>query len=71
MPFKLTEKVVTKVCGDQIEAILTSPRFRNKIWTPESLLEHLDYLGLDYTLDEVKKLNDEMHKRGIVEDTTS
>ena len=68
MSFKLKPKVALKVCADQVEALITMPRHRIQEWTPESLHKYLIGIGLDYTLEEVERLNDELHTRGIVED---
>lgn len=69
MAFKLKRAVALKICTDQVEAIITMPRFRDTEWTDVSLKKYLDDIGLDYTLQEVQLINDELHKRGIVENT--
>lgn len=68
MSWRLKRSVALSVSADLVQAIISMPRLRNTVWTTESLKEHLDKLGLDYTLEEVAVLNDEMHTRGIVED---
>ncbi len=68
MAFRVTKSVSLKVCTNQVEAVITMPRLRNRIWTDKSLHTCLLEIGLDYTLVEVKLMNDELHTRGIVED---
>lgn len=68
MSFRLKAKVALKVCADQVEVLIANPAQRTTEWTAESLHKYLLGLGLDYTLEEVQRLNDEMHARGIVED---
>ena len=68
MAFKLKGAVALRECSDQVQEIICMPRHRNTVWTAESLHQHLDRLGLDYTLEEVERINGELHKRGVVED---
>lgn len=68
MAFRVKRAKMLQVCTDQIEAIITMARFRNKVWTDKTLHWELTHIGLDYTLEEVQRMNDELHTRGIVED---
>lgn len=69
MAFRIKRSVALKVCSDQVEVIITRPRFRDKEWTDVTLREYLvKDLGLDYTLEEIQHINDELHDRGIIED---
>lgn len=68
MAFQLTKETRLKVCGDQVQALISRPRFRDTVWTDKTLHKYLTEAGLDYTLEEVQALNDEMHSRKVVED---
>lgn len=70
MAFQVKRGIVKTVCTDQVEGIIKRPMLRNEIWTTESLHKYLDDLGLDYTLEEVGIINDELHTREVVEDLT-
>ena len=68
MAFRVMKAQMLQVCTDQVEQLITMVRFRNKVWTDKTLHWELTHIGLDYTLDEVRRINDELHTRGIVED---
>lgn len=68
MAFRLKGSVVKSICTDQVQAIIKTPRQRYTEWTDESLQAYLAELGLDYTLEEIQIINDELHTRGVVED---
>lgn len=68
MSFRLKRALALKVCADQVQSLIARPLFRNTTWTQESLFHYLEGIGLDYTLQEVGIINDELHNRGIVED---
>lgn len=68
MSFRVKRSKVLQVCTDQVADIVLMPQLRNNVWTDESLQVYLAGMGLDYTLEEVQHINDELHTRGIVED---
>lgn len=68
MSFRMKRALALKVCTDQVEKIVVMPRYRNTVWTTGSLHELLLGIGLDYTLQEVSLINEELHNRGVVED---
>ncbi len=71
MAFVVSKTTWLQVEGDRVQAIITVPRFWRRKWDDKSLLKELNDIGLAYTLDEIKVLNDELHTRGIVEDVLS
>jgi len=68
MAFRVKKAKMLQLCTDQVESFITMARFRNTVWTDEKLHWELTHIGLDYTLEEVQRMNDELHTRGIVED---
>lgn len=68
MAFKVKQAKALQVETDRVESILLIPRFWRRVWTQEMLKEELDKIGLVYTLEELGHINDELHRRGVVED---
>lgn len=69
MAFKVTTEKWLAAEGDRIEAFVLMPKFWHKAWTRLDLRKELSDIGLDYSEREIAVLNDELHRRGIVEDT--
>jgi len=69
MPWKVSNAKWLQVETDRVEAIILMPKYWHRAWTPNSLQQTLTTLGLEYSLEEVEAINDELHKRGVVEDT--
>ncbi len=69
-PFSVTHATWLKTEADRVGGFILMPKFWGKKWTHKKLKQELLDIGLDYTLTEVAELNDELHKRGIVEDVT-
>jgi len=69
MPFRVKRAVALKTEADRIQAILLTPSRIRVTWTQESLQAELLRIGLEYSNAEIAALNDELHTRGIVEDT--
>mgnify|MGYP001559718056 FL=1 len=68
MPFRVSHATWLRVEADRIQSIILMPRHWRRAWTPQSLQEALHDIGLDYSLPDVQALNDELHRRGVVED---
>jgi len=68
MPFKVAPAKWLEKEGDRVEEIILMPKFWHRAWTPDSLKDALNELGLEYSLPEVQELNNELHRRGVVED---
>jgi hypothetical protein len=68
MAFRVSRATALRVETDRVEQIILVPRFWRRVWTTESLLEELHGIGLNYTLEELSRINDELHERGVVED---
>jgi len=68
MPWKVTPTKWLEKEGDRIEALILMPKYWHRAWTRQSLQEELHALGLEYSMEEIASLNDELHRRGIVED---
>ena len=68
MPWKVTDATWLKTEGNRIEAIVLLPKFWHRAWTDSSLKDALEEIGLAYSMPEIRLLNDELHKRGIVQD---
>ncbi len=68
MPFSVTKETWLRVESDRVAAIIVRPSFWHRKWDEKTLLVDLKEIGLDYTLDEVKVLVDELRKRGTVAD---
>ncbi len=69
--FAVTHATWLKTEGDRIQAIILMPKFWGARWTHPKLRQALAALGLNYSAEQIAELNDEMHKRGIVEDVTA
>lgn len=68
MAFRVAHDTWLKTEADRIEGILLMPKFWRRAWTGQSLKEALSDIGLDYSMPEIQELNEELHRRGIVED---
>lgn len=68
MAFKVNQETWLKTEGDRLAAILVLPKFWGQTWNHPKLRKALADIGLNYSVDEINLLNDEMHTRGIVED---
>lgn len=70
MPFKVSHDRWLSLEADRLGAIIEMPRYWHRAWTPQSLKQELEETQhLEYSLQEVREINDELHRRGIVEDT--
>lgn len=70
MPFKVKHDTWLKTEADRVELLLVMPKFWKRAWTKQSLQKALKDLGLKYSMPEIEEINDELHTRGIVEDTS-
>ena len=69
MAFKVTEEKWLENEANRIQAIIFMPRYWHRAWTPQSLKEELlNTQHLEYSLEEITTINDELHRRGDVED---
>jgi hypothetical protein len=68
MAFKVNAATWLKTEGDRVQSIILSPRHWGVKWTHPKLRKALADIGLEYSVDEINLLNDEMHTRGLVED---
>ena len=68
MPWKVTHAKWLQVEADRVEAVVLLPRFRHQAWTPQKLQGQLAEIGLAYSIPECQEINDELHRRGVVED---
>lgn len=68
MPFKVTREKWLETETSRVVDIILGVKFWHKAWTPQSLRKALAEIGLDYSLPQVREINDELHRRGIVED---
>lgn len=68
MPFKVAHDRWLKEETDRVESFILMPKFWRKRWTDQSLKQALLDIGLNYSMPEIREINDELHHRGIVED---
>lgn len=68
MGFRVKLSKALQVESDRVESIILMPKYWRRVWTSEELCQELNALGLDYKLEEVERINDELHRRGVVED---
>ncbi len=69
MPWKGAYSRWLQVETDRIQAIIETPRYWHRAWTPQSLqAELLETQHLEYSLPQLQAINDELHRRGVVED---
>ena len=68
MPFKVKLDRWLETETNRVGDLLLLPKFWNRAWTPQSLKEAISEIGLNYSMTEIEKINDELHNRGIVED---
>lgn len=69
MAFQVTDAKWLKTEGDRVEQFILMPKFWGVEWTRSKLQRALANIGLVYTRVQIAKLNDELHKRGIVTDS--
>ncbi len=67
-PFAVTHATWVKTEGDRIQGFILMPRFWGTKWDHKKLMRALADIGLNYSMAEIAELNDELHRRGIVED---
>jgi len=68
MPFKVSHDRWLQVEADRVQVIIEMPKFWHRGWTPQSLQEALLDLGLEYSMPQITEINDELHRRAVVED---
>ena len=68
MPFKVTHARWLQVETDRVQAIIEVPKYWHRAWTPQSLKKELENLGLEYSMPQVQEINEELHRRSVVED---
>ena len=68
MPFRVSDDTWLKVEANRVQSIICVPKFWRRAWTPESLKEALDEIGLHYSMPEILAINDELHRRDVVTD---
>jgi len=68
MPFKVSQATWLAIEAKRIQDIITSPRYWRRAWTDRALHAALEDIGLHYSLPEIRLLNDELHRLGVVED---
>jgi len=68
MPFEVKHDKYLATELERVTSIILMPKFWNRAWTIQSLKTALNDIGLDYSLPQIKELNEELHKAGIVED---
>ena len=68
MPFKVSNELWLKTETDRIQDIIIGIKYWHRAWTRESLQAELLEIGLEYSMPEIEELNDELHRRGDVED---
>lgn len=69
MAFKVTAATWLKTEGDRVEQFILMPKFWGENWTRGKLRRELAEIGLKYTREQIAQLNDELHNRGIVDDS--
>jgi hypothetical protein len=67
-PFRVTHKTWLTTEADRVGAMMVMPKWWGLKWDHKSLQKALSDIGLNYSIDEIAELNDELHNRGIVED---
>jgi hypothetical protein len=67
-PFCVTHATWLATESTRLQAIILSPRFWGEKWTHKRLRAALQDSGLAYSLAQIAELNDDLHKRRIVED---
>lgn len=68
MPWRVSYANWLQVETDRVQQIILMPRHWHRVWTAKSLQAELAEIGLDYSRPECEQINDELHRRGIVED---
>ncbi len=69
MPWKIAHAHWLEIETDRVQAIIEMPRYWHHAWTPESLKAEIEGTQkLEYSLPEIQKISDELHRRGVVED---
>ncbi len=68
IPFTVTHATWVKTESERIGSLLLMPRLWGRKWNHKKLQRELHDIGLDYTIEQIAEINDELHKAGIVED---
>lgn len=68
MPFRVSHTKWLATETDRVQAIILMPKFWHRAWTPQSLQEALLDIGLDYSMPQILEINEELHRRTVVED---
>jgi len=67
MPFKVKATKWLEIETNRVESQILMRKYESKEWTPESLKDELDAVGLDYTEDQLTLIHAELVRRKIVE----
>ena len=68
MAYRVIHDVWLATESARIRDFVLMPRFWGVKWDDKRLLKELNDVGMGYTLDQVRELNDQLHKDGVVED---
>ncbi len=68
IPFTVTHATWLQTETDRIGEIILTPRLWGRKWTHKRLQRELADIGLEYTIEQIAELNDELHVRVVVED---
>src|SRR3990167_4315111 len=68
MPWRVTDATWLAVESARIKDIILTPRHWRRAWTDQALKAALEDIGLVYSMTEIRLLNDELHRLGVVED---
>jgi hypothetical protein len=68
MVFRVTPANALAVATDIVQAEVLRIANLRRTWTAEQLIDYFQARGLDITPDQMARINDELHTRGIVED---
>jgi len=68
MPWRVTDATWLAVESARIKDIILTPRHWRRAWTDQALKAALEDIGLVYSMPEIRLLNDELHRLGVVED---
>lgn len=68
MSFQVSHQTWLDTEAARIGELILAPKYWGRTWTDASLHHELQDLGLYYTRDQVKELNDQLHKLSVVED---
>lgn len=68
MSFKVAYDKWLQEETDRVEAFILMPKWWRRRWRLPALRRALADIGLDYSMPEVTQINEELHRRGVVED---